>query len=72
MLPTFGLYFVYENAIYVFVSFFPSFLFIFRKLNRNMKQFVVVFVGLLAAVNAVSFFDVVREEWHAFKVRLKP
>lgn len=37
-----------------------------------MKQFVVVFVGLLAAVNAVSFFDVVREEWHAFKVRLKP
>lgn len=33
-----------------------------------MNTFLVVFVGLLAAANALSFFDVVREDWKAFKV----
>lgn len=33
-----------------------------------MNKFLVVFVGMLAAANAISFFDVVREEWQTFKV----
>lgn len=36
-----------------------------------MNKLFVVFVGLIVAANAVSFFDVVKEEWHAFKVRMK-
>lgn len=35
-----------------------------------MNNFLVVFVGLLAAANAISFFDVVKEEWHTFKVNI--
>lgn len=36
-----------------------------------MNTFLMVFVGLLAAANALSFFDVVREDWKAFKVNTK-
>lgn len=38
-----------------------------------MKYFLIssVLIGVLAAASAVSFFDVVKEEWHAFKVRIK-
>lgn len=44
--------------------------FVFHLQNRNiMNKFLVVFVGLIVAANAVSFFDVVKEEWHAYKVR---
>jgi len=32
-----------------------------------MSKLLVVFIGLLAAAHAVSFFDLVKEEWHAFK-----
>lgn len=33
-----------------------------------MTKLLVVFLGMLAAANAISFFDLVKEEWHAFKV----
>jgi len=33
-----------------------------------MNKLLVVLFGLVAAANAVSFFDVVKEEWHAFKL----
>jgi len=33
-----------------------------------MNKFLVVFVGLIVAANAVSFYDLVKEEWHAFKL----
>jgi len=33
-----------------------------------MTKLLVVFLGLFAAANAVSFFDLVKEEWHAFKL----
>lgn len=33
-----------------------------------MNKFLVVFVGMLAAAHAISFFDVVKEEWNAYKV----
>lgn len=32
-----------------------------------MNKLLVVFIGLLAAAHAVSFFDLVKEEWHAYK-----
>lgn len=33
-------------------------------------KFLVVLLCVFAAANAVSFFDLVREEWKAFKVCL--
>lgn len=33
-----------------------------------MNKFLVVFVAMFAAANAISFFDVVKEEWNAYKV----
>lgn len=36
-----------------------------------MNKLLIVFLGLFAAAQAVSFFDLVREEWRAFKVRTK-
>lgn len=33
-----------------------------------MNKFLVVFIGMLAAANAISFFDVVKEEWSAYKL----
>lgn len=37
-----------------------------------MKYLVAssVLIGVLATASAISFFDVVKEEWHAFKVRI--
>lgn len=37
--------------------------------ENAMNKLLVVLFGLVAAANAVSFFDLVKEEWHAFKVR---
>lgn len=36
-----------------------------------MNKLMIVFIGLLAAAQAVSFFDLVKEEWHAFKAEHK-
>lgn len=33
-----------------------------------MNKLLVVFFALLAAAHAISFFDLVKEEWHSFKV----
>lgn len=33
-----------------------------------MKVLVLI-LAFVAAANALSFFDVIKEEWHAFKVR---
>jgi hypothetical protein len=33
-----------------------------------MNKLLVVFFALFAAAQAVSFFDLVKEEWHAYKV----
>ena len=42
---------------------------IFR--SRLEMRAVFVLLGLIAAVNAVSFTDVIKEEWKAFKVRFE-
>lgn len=34
-----------------------------------MKIFIVLF-AIVAAASAISFFDVVKEEWHSFKVNI--
>lgn len=33
-----------------------------------MNKLLIVFLGLIAAASAVSLLDLVKEEWHAFKV----
>lgn len=35
-----------------------------------MKILIVLF-AVVAAASAISFFDVVKEEWHAFKVNIQ-
>lgn len=44
---------------------------IFHSLSTdiNMNKLLVVLFGLVAASHAVSFYDLVKEEWNAFKVR---
>jgi cathepsin L len=36
-----------------------------------MNKLLMVFVALFAAAHAVSFFDLVKEEWHAYKLEHK-
>lgn len=33
-------------------------------------RFLLVLFGILAAANAISFFDLVQEEWTTFKVTI--
>lgn len=33
-----------------------------------MSKLIIVFLGLLAAANAISFVELIKEEWNAFKV----
>lgn len=33
-----------------------------------MRNIIIIFLGVLAAAHAVSFADLIREEWRAFKV----
>lgn len=35
------------------------------------KLLVVLIVGMVATANAISFIELVKEEWHAFKVHIK-
>lgn len=36
-----------------------------------MNKLLIVFLGLFAAAQAVSFFELVKEEWNAYKVTYK-
>lgn len=44
-------------------------IFLSSSTDINMNKLLIVLFGLVAAANAVSFFDLVKEEWNAFKVR---
>lgn len=55
-----------RDALNIFINFVVVFFQI-----KNMNKLLIVLVGMIAAANAVSFFDLVKEEWHVFKVKTR-
>lgn len=44
--------------------------FFFLNFRHIMNKLFIVFLGLFAVANAFSILELVKEEWHAFKVNL--